>query len=172
MSLGIDETHRADSRHSVVTEETSKILYPHKEKSMSSTKRVAIQGTEHASIPGSRAIGPTDPHQIIEVSVLLKHRRSMPEPENEGQQLSYSDFAKTYGAEPPQIDKLREFAREHKLQVLERGDEVLRRTVTLAGAAAAMEKAFGVELTEYEYLTAVIGATQGQSRFRKIAPAL
>jgi kumamolisin len=118
---------------------------------MSSTKRVAIQGTEHASIPGSRAIGPTDPHQIIAVSVLLKHRQSMPEPESEGRQLSYSDFAKTYGADPAQIDKLREFAREHKLQVLERGDEALRRTVTLAGGAAAMEKAFGVELTEYEY---------------------
>jgi len=35
--------------------------------------------------------------------------------------------------------------------MLERGDEVLRRTVTLSGTAAAMEKAFGVELNEYEH---------------------
>lgn len=48
------------------------------------------------------------------------------------------------------MDKIRHFAREHNLQMLERGDEVLRRTLTLAGTAAAMEKAFSVELTEYE----------------------
>jgi len=118
---------------------------------MSSTKRVAVKGTEHASIPGSRAIGPTDPHQIIAVSVMLKHRHSLTEPAMDGGFITHSEFAKTYGADPAHIDKIREFAREHKLQVLERGDEVLRRTVTLAGPAAAMEKAFSVELTEFEY---------------------
>lgn len=118
---------------------------------MSSTKRVAIKGTEHASIPGSRAIGPTDPHQIIGVSVLLKHRQAIPEPEIDDRFLSHDDFAKSHGAEPAHVDKIREFAREHKLQMLERGDEALRRTVTLAGPAAALEKAFGVELTEFEY---------------------
>ncbi len=118
---------------------------------MSITKRIAIKGTEHVLIPDSRAIGPTDPHQIIGVSVLLKHRQSTPEPEMDGRILSHNDFAKNYGAEPAHVDRIREFAREHKLQMLERGDEALRRTVTLAGPAAAMEKAFGVELTEYEY---------------------
>jgi kumamolisin len=118
---------------------------------MSSTKKVAIKGTEHASIPDSRAIGPTDPHQIIGVSVLLRHHQPLPEPESDGRTLSHSDFAKSYGADPAHVDKIREFAREHKLQMLERGDEVMRRTVTLAGPAAAMEKAFGVELTEFEY---------------------
>jgi kumamolisin len=118
---------------------------------MSTTKRVAIKGTEHVSIPGSRAIGPTDPHQLVEVSVILKHRQNLPEPENPTQHLSHHDLAKTYGADPTQVDRIREFAREHKLQVLERGDETLRRTVTLAGTAAEMEKAFSIELTEFEH---------------------
>ena len=118
---------------------------------MSNTKRIAIKGTEHVSIPGSRAIGPTDPHQLMEVSVILKHRQQLPEPESNGQLLSHNDFAKTYGADPAHVDKIREFARENKLQLLERGDEILRRTVTLAGTAAAMEKAFSVELTEFDH---------------------
>jgi hypothetical protein len=35
--------------------------------------------------------------------------------------------------------------------MLERGDEIARRTVTLAGTADAMERAFSVELREYEH---------------------
>jgi kumamolisin len=118
---------------------------------MSTTKRIALRGTEHISIPGSRAIGPTDPHQLIEISVILQHRQPLREQESLSQHLSHDDFANAGGADPAHVDKIRQFAREHKLHVLERGDEVLRRTVTLAGTAAAMEKAFGVELTEYEY---------------------
>jgi kumamolisin len=122
---------------------------------MLNSKRIAIKGTEHALIPGSRPIGPTEPHRLMEVSVVLKHRQSLPEPESQrrepGRELSHNDFAKTYGADPAQVDKIKQFAQEHKLQVLERGDEVLRRTVTLAGTSAAMEKAFNVELTEYEH---------------------
>lgn len=118
---------------------------------MSTMKRTALKGTEQISIPGSRAIGPTDPHQLIEVSVILKHRQNLPELEEVTQHVSHNDFAKTYGADPAHVDRIREFAREHKLQVLERGDEALRRTVTLSGTAAAMEKAFGVELTEFEH---------------------
>jgi kumamolisin len=118
---------------------------------MSNSKKIPIQGTEHTVLPGARAIGPTDPHQLIEISLILKHRHPLPMPENEGKSLNHADFAKTFGADPAQVDKIRHFAREHNLQMLERGDEVLRRTITLAGTATAMEKAFSVELNEYEH---------------------
>lgn len=121
---------------------------------MSNSKRTAIRGSEHASLPGASAIGPTDPHQIIEVSVILQHRQTLPVPGNagnEGKSQNHNDFAKTYGADPAHVDKIRQFARDNHLQILERGDEVLRRTVTLAGTAGAMEKAFSVELTEFDH---------------------
>jgi kumamolisin len=122
-----------------------------KELNMPNSKKIPLQGTEHTVLPGARAIGPTDPHQLIEISLILKHRQPLPLPENEGKILSHTDFAKTYGADPAQVDKIRHFAREHNLHMLESGDEVLRRTITLAGTAAAMEKAFTVELNEYEH---------------------
>jgi kumamolisin len=118
---------------------------------MSNIKKIAIAGTEHTLMPGARAIGPTDPHQLVEISLLIKHRQPLVAPENQDRFLNHSDFSKTYGADPAQVDKIRQFARENNLQVLERGDETLRRTITLAGTAAAMEKAFSVELIEFEF---------------------
>lgn len=118
---------------------------------MSNSKKIPLNGTQHVSLPGARALGPTDPHQLIEISVLLKHRKPLPKPEEEERILNHSEFAKMYGADPAHVDKIRQFARENNLQALERGDEVYRRTVTLAGTAAAMEKAFCLELTEFEF---------------------
>jgi kumamolisin len=102
-------------------------------------------------MPGARAIGPTSPHQLIEISVVLKNRQPLNLSQHRGQTLSYSDFARTYGAEPNDIELIRHFARENNLEVLTRGDEIHRRTVTLAGTAADMEKAFNVELVGFEH---------------------
>lgn len=115
------------------------------------SKRTSLKGTEHMMLPGARAIGPSDPHQLIEISIVLKHRAPLPKIDETRDRMSHNDFAKTYGADPAQIEKIRQFARDNNLQVMERGDEALRRTVTLSGTAAAMEKAFGIELNEFEY---------------------
>jgi len=117
---------------------------------MPSSKRVSLAGSERIALNGARVIGPTDPHQLLEVSVVLKHRQPLPPAQHRAQRLSHDEFVAGYGAQPSDIDKIRQFASEYNLQVLERGDEALRRTVTLAGTAANMEKAFGVELNEYE----------------------
>lgn len=118
---------------------------------MAKSQKVTLKGTEHAPMPGARAIGPTSPHQLIEISVVLKNRQPLNLSQHRGQILSYSDFARTYGAEPNDIELIRHFARENKLEVLTRGDEIHRRTVTLAGTAADMEKAFNVELVGFEH---------------------
>ena len=119
--------------------------------SNANAKKTFLKGTEHIMLPGARSVRPTDPHQLIEISVILKHRKPLPKVEEEGRMMGHSEFAKTYGADPAQVDKIRQFATDNNLQMLERGDEVLRRTVALAGTAANMEKAFGIELTEFEY---------------------
>src|SRR5258708_7080887 len=118
---------------------------------MSNIKSIPIKGTEHTALPGARPIGPADPHQLIEVSVVLKHRQTLPPAGEDANHFNHSDFAKAHGADPANVDKIRQFARENNLQILESGDEVLRRTITLSGTAGAMEKAFSVELTEFEH---------------------
>jgi kumamolisin len=118
---------------------------------MSNPKKVALKGSERVPLPGARSIGPTDPHQLIEISVILRHRQPLTTASTTGKFLSHSEFAAQCGADPTHVDMIRKFAEENNLQMLERGDEVLRRTVTLAGTASQMEKAFGVELIDYDH---------------------
>lgn len=120
---------------------------------MSNTAKLPVKGSERTPLNGARPIGPTDPHQLVEVSILLRHRRALPSDltKMSGKFMSHSEFAAQYGAEPEHIERLRAYAQECGLQVLDRSDEVLRRTVTLGGTAANMEKAFGVELIDHEY---------------------
>jgi kumamolisin len=118
---------------------------------MSNPRRVALKGSERVELKGARAIGPTDPHQLIEISVILKHRQPLAMATTSGKFMSHSEFAAQCGADPNHIELIRKFASENKLNMLERGDEVLRRTITLSGTAAKMEKAFGVELIDYEH---------------------
>lgn len=118
---------------------------------MSNSKRIQIRGTEHAMPEGARLVSPIDPHQLIEVAVVLKHRQPLPPPNSLGKYLTHTEFANAYGADPAHLQKMREFAREYHLQVLEQGDELLRRTVKLAGTVANMEKAFSIELSSIEH---------------------
>ena len=118
---------------------------------MSSSNRVSLKGSERAPLAGAHSIGATDPQQLIEVSVILNRRQPLELDENRTRHLNREEFAAQFGADPSHIELIRRFAQENNLQVLERGDEVVRRTVTLAGTAAAMEKAFSVQLLDYEH---------------------
>jgi len=60
---------------------------------MSNSKRIALKGSERVMIPGARAIGATDPHQLIEISVILCHRQPLPTPRLSGKFMSHSEFA-------------------------------------------------------------------------------
>jgi len=122
---------------------------------MSNSNRVSLKGSERTALPGAHITGATDPHQLIEVSVILNHRnplaQSMDLAEHRVERMTHARYADTHGANPADIERIKQFAQENNLQVLERGDEIARRTVTLAGTAHAMERAFSVELHEYEH---------------------
>ena len=118
---------------------------------MFNANRVVLAGSERTPLAGANLVGPTDPSQLIEISVILKHRQTLNIADHEGQFLTHAEFALQYGARISDLDLVKAFAQQNDLQVLERGDEIARRTVTLAGTASAMEKAFSVELHEYEH---------------------
>lgn len=118
---------------------------------MRMSKRVAVSGSECPAMPGAHSIGPTDPHQLIEISIYLRHRQPLPGIDNIRTSLEPGTFASRFGADPAHIDLIRQFAQEHRLHVLDRGDEIHRRMVTVAGTAGVLEEAFGVELNEYQF---------------------
>ena len=118
--------------------------------SSSNTKNIRSRApnTPHSRSPRDRTNRSPSTDRNLRRS---EHRKALPPAEEEIQILSHNDFAKSFGADPQQVDKIKQFAQDNNLQALERGDELLRRTVTLAGTAAALEKAFNGELTEFEY---------------------
>ena len=125
----------------------------------SSKNRVSLAGSERTALPGARMVGAADPNERMEVTVLLRHRTS---PENltsmvkgmstsspnKRTYLEREEFAAMHGADPDDIDKVKEFAREHGLDIVEANEA--QRRVVLSGTVAAMSEAFGVNLEQYE----------------------
>ena len=119
---------------------------------------VELKNSARTEMPGARNIGPADPNERIEVTVILR-RASAPSafpsveqlgatPPSSREHLSREEFAATHGASPDDIAKIRAFASQYGLDVVaERPD---RRSMFLAGTARALGKAFGVQLNRYQ----------------------
>ena len=110
--------------------------------------KVALPGSHKPPMPDGTVVGPTDPSQIVEVSIVVKPRRSVDISQLHGKVLTHEEFAATYGADPEQLDLVRQFARDNGLTVVDRPDEIARRTITVRGTVGDLEKAFSVTLKD------------------------
>jgi len=90
------------------------------------------------------ALGPADPDERVEVSVIVKPRQPLGELQARAQPMSREEFAASYGADPNDLTRVEDFARRHGLEVVEASQA--RRTVVLAGRSADVAAAFGVSL--------------------------
>ena len=118
---------------------------------MAEQSKIALAGSERAPLRDATLVGPTDPNQLVEISIVLKQRRALHLPDLQGKILSHDEFASAYGADPENIKRIQAFAAENNLQVIERGDEVSRRTVKVQGTVANFEKAFSTTLNDYSH---------------------
>jgi len=128
---------------------------------MSSSKnRIPIKGSERAALSGAHITGAIDPHERIEVTVVMRHNRSSKElssvvkeigaqKPNERKYLSRDEFATAYGADPADLAKVKEFAHEYGLEVVK--IKPAERRVILGGTVASLSAAFGVYLARYEH---------------------
>lgn len=100
-------------------------------------------------------MGPVDPGEEITVTLLLRRRSGAQLPnlaearDSRRGPMSREQFAQSFGADPSDVDVVRAFATDHHLDV--RQVNMAGRTVVLAGTAAAMSDAFGVELRRYRH---------------------
>ena len=122
------------------------------------TKRLPLPGSERAPMEGAREIGPANPNEKVDVTLRLRSRAgNQPIVSDEELNktirqrtiLSRAEFENRHGADPSSIARVEAFARDHNLTVKEKS--AARRTVILTGTVAAMSKAFGVELKEYQH---------------------
>src|SRR5580704_4282551 len=121
--------------------------------------RVELKGSTRAALPGGQDVGPTDPNQQIEVSVLLRrgsNPREFPTAAQLGadlprkrKYLSREEFARVHGASTADLQKVRAFAAEYDLKVV--SEDAASRTVKLSGTVQAFNEAFGANLRRYQH---------------------
>src|SRR5580704_2717469 len=119
---------------------------------------VELKNSARTEMPGARNIGPADPNERIEVTVILR-RASAPSafpsaeqlgatPPSSRAHLTREAFTTVHGARAEDIALIRAFAARYGLQVV--SESPSRRSVFLAGTAQALGKAFGVQLNRYQ----------------------
>ena len=126
-----------------------------------STHTFAIPGSRRPSIPEAKLLGRSNPAQRINLSI---YARQNPHPldatvrsldalsadlPGKRQYLSTEQFESVYGADPADLDKIATWARANKLDVVE--SSVPMRRVQVQGSVQDIERAFSLELNEYQH---------------------
>jgi kumamolisin len=135
-------------------------LFPRNEGAVvsSNQKFTVVSGSERKPVSSARPINNSPADQTVEVSVRIRSKAEAKRAELKSalakpgfQQMSRADFEKTHGADPADVEKIKKFAQEFGLKVRETGTELARRTVVLSGTVENLQKAFHVELKEYNH---------------------
>jgi len=139
----------------------SKIQKRNQEKTMSSSKNsIPIEGSERTALSGAHIACAIDPHERIQVTIVLRRSPSSKElssvvkeisaqKPSERKYLSRDELATAYGADPADLAKIEEFAHEYGLDIVE--VKAAQRRVILGGTVASLSAAFGVYLARYEH---------------------
>src|SRR6202167_6292504 len=133
-----------------------------------SANRVQLPQSEHPSVPNAAQVGKAAGNREIRVSVILKRKTALDIPSLHGRHLSREEYAANYGASPKDFDAVRAFAKASGLKVDDKKSSLLRRRVELHGTIGAFNRAFGVELNDYE----PSGAKQKGARFHAIVGSI
>jgi len=117
-----------------------------------------VHGTEHGHPAGHRLLSATEGTKEVTATIIVRRRtdgKKMPKMEEFSARaaavrtpLSRADFAKQHGADPAELAAVEKFAKSQGLTVVESRPD--RRSVVVRGTTSAMNKAFGVELQNYD----------------------
>jgi kumamolisin len=140
--------------------------------SPNASKLVELPHSERPAVPHAHHIGNAAGNREIRVSVILQRKTPLDIASLKGRQLSRDEYAASYGASQKDFNAVRNFAQVHGLKVDEQKSSLVRRRVELHGTISAFNKAFGVELDDYEPEPATGGAKKKGHRFHAITGAV
>src|SRR6266571_8527459 len=134
-------------------------------------EHVPLKGSERVVVPGAKAIGAANPDQLLQVTVLLRSRAQAEDAKTgntkattgeraavetlqkqrseERQHLTREKFLEQRGALEEDARRVEEFAQEYGLSIVE--TSLAKGSVKLAGSVASFDRAFDVELVNYEH---------------------
>lgn len=117
--------------------------------------RIELAGSKTPGLNRCEPLRPCDPSQVVEIALHLRYPSEGPARSLTGNQLNHAagrldrdTFAARHGASLDDVALIEQFAVEHDLKPgnLNRA----ARLVTLTGTVASLNRAFAIELTEYE----------------------
>jgi len=113
------------------------------------TTFVPIPGSEKALPEGAKLVGPVDPGERIELTLLLRAKAEpAPSALSPGEPMSREEYASRYGASEADVARVVAFARGAGLTVVSASQA--QRTVVVAGPAAKVLIAVRADLGNYE----------------------
>jgi kumamolisin len=108
--------------------------------------RRALPGSARAAAPGVTVTGPLPPDEQVAATVVLRRREPVPTELVQGPEtLTAEQLAAAYGADPADVERVREVLTAAGLRV--DAVDLASRRVQVSGPAAAAAAAFGTELT-------------------------
>lgn len=118
----------------------------------------AVAGTAHAHPNGHTKLNPTAPGQLVTATIMVRRKPDGSRLRNEAdftarakapaKRLSRAEFAATHGSDPKELQEVEAFAKSQGLEVLE--SNAARRSVVVRGTASAINKAFSVQLHDFD----------------------
>jgi kumamolisin len=126
-----------------------------------STKMIAISGSNRPPLSGAKFLKKTDPKKTITVSIYLRrnpHTATQAastvatlsdQPPQERRYLSRPQLAEMFGADPQEMKGVEDWAESCKLKVVEA--DAAKRRIKVSGSVGAMNKAFDVQLNDYRH---------------------
>jgi kumamolisin len=137
---------------------------------MKDSDGLPLPGSELQVPSNAELVGPCPADTQIEVTVYLRSKdpsglqEYVQQTSGPGSHvyLTPQQFAHKFGADPADIEAVKNFAEAQQLHVL--GHNLGRRSVTLSGTAARLNEAFGVNVQHYRYAGGVYRLRQGSIR--------
>ncbi len=123
----------------------------------SQSNHTVIAGSDKKALAGAHSLGAVQDDQQIEITVRLRPSTSPPNSQDTDvdqhpgarKYLTREQFSAAHGASAGDIAAIENFARQNQLVVIK--TDSAQRAVVLSGTAAAMSKAFGTTLEDYEH---------------------
>ena len=114
----------------------------------SSQERVVLAGSEKAALSAATAEKPARPSSVLTVSVIVRRKTPLNTKRLGTDRLTRAQYRQQHAADPAAITLVRAFAKEFGLTVEKGTPKPERRTIKLTGTVTAMQKAFGITLTQ------------------------
>src|SRR5271165_3052616 len=101
---------------------------------------VVLEKSHRSLRPGSRALGPANPDESIEVTVKVRRANALPKIATRPPLMDRAKLVDRHGAGKADLEEVAHAFAPYCLHVV--GQNAAARSVRLAGTTAAMEKAF------------------------------